>query len=135
MTSEEHLFSPITLRSVTIRNRLWIAPMCQYSVFEEDGCPTDWHLVHLGSRAVGGAGMIIVEASAVEPRGRISMQDIGLWDDRQAEAWQPINRFMEQHGAVPGDPACTCRAQGAGDRDHHCAEPDRVREYACARRR
>lgn len=99
--STTHLFSPYTLRGVTARNRLWIAPMCQYSVFAEDGCATDWHLVHLGSRAVGGAGLIITEATAVEPRGRISAQDLGLWDDRQVEALMPVVRFMAQHGALP----------------------------------
>jgi 2,4-dienoyl-CoA reductase-like NADH-dependent reductase (Old Yellow Enzyme family) len=75
--------------------------MCQYSVFAEDGIATDWHLVHLGSRAVGGAGLIIVEATAVEPRGRISAQDLGLWNDRQAEALAPIARFMAEQGAIP----------------------------------
>lgn len=96
-----HLFSPFQLRDVTARNRLWIAPMCMYSVFAEDGVPTDWHLVHLGSRAVGGAGLIIVEATAVEPRGRISAQDVGLWNDAQAAAFQPIVRFLKEHGSVP----------------------------------
>ncbi len=75
--------------------------MCMYSVFAEDGIPTDWHLVHLGSRAVGGAGLIIVEATAVEPRGRISAQDLGLWHDDQATAFAPIVRFLQQHGTVP----------------------------------
>jgi 2,4-dienoyl-CoA reductase-like NADH-dependent reductase (Old Yellow Enzyme family) len=96
-----HLFSPYTLRDVTARNRIWVSPMCQYSVFKENGAPTDWHLVHLGSRAVGGAGLIIAEATAVEPRGRISAQDLGLWNDLQAEAFVPIARFMAGHGAVP----------------------------------
>ena len=77
MPTEPNLFSPIELRSVTARNRLWISPMCQYSVFAEDGVPTDWHMVHLGSRAVGGAGLIITEATAVEARGRISAR---TWD-------------------------------------------------------
>jgi 2,4-dienoyl-CoA reductase-like NADH-dependent reductase (Old Yellow Enzyme family) len=72
-----------------------------YSVFAEDGIPTGWHLVHLGSRAVGGAGLIIVEATAVEPRGRISAQDVGLWDDAQAAAFAPIVRFMQENGSVP----------------------------------
>ncbi len=99
--SSAHLFSPYMLRGITARNRLWIAPMCQYSVFAEDGCATDWHLVHLGSRAVGGAGLIITEATAVEARGRISSQDLGLWNDRQAEALAPVVRFMAQHGAIP----------------------------------
>ena len=67
MTDNAHLFTPLQLRSVTARNRLWISPMCQYSVSKQDGVATDWHVVHLGSRAVGGAGLIIVEATAVEP--------------------------------------------------------------------
>ena len=96
------LFSPLELRGVTVRNRLWISPMCQYSVFAEDGVPTDWHLVHYGSRAVGGAGLILVEATAVEARGRISAQDLGLWQDDQIDAYKPIVRFMAEHGALPG---------------------------------
>ncbi len=101
MTQAPSLFTPLQLRGVTARNRLWISPMCQYSVFAEDGVATDWHLVHLGSRAVGGAGLIIVEATAVEPRGRISRQDLGLWDDRQIEGLARCARFMADHGAVP----------------------------------
>jgi 2,4-dienoyl-CoA reductase-like NADH-dependent reductase (Old Yellow Enzyme family) len=101
MTDQASLFSPLQLRAVTARNRLWIAPMCQYSVFAADGIATDWHLVHLGSRAVGGAGLIIVEATAVEPRGRISRQDLGLWDDHQAAGLERIARIMADHGAVP----------------------------------
>ena len=98
---QPHLFSPYRMRDVTARNRLWIAPMCMYSVFAEDGVPTDWHLVHLGSRAVGGAGLIIVEATGVEPRGRISAHDLGLWNDAQAEAFEPIVHFLKEHGSVP----------------------------------
>ncbi len=101
MTEDLSLFTPLLLRAVTARNRLWISPMCQYSVFAEDGVATDWHLVHLGSRAVGGAGLVIAEATAVEPRGRISRQDLGLWDDRQVEGLARIARVMAEHGAVP----------------------------------
>lgn len=101
MTEAPSLFTPLQLRAVTARNRLWISPMCQYSVFAEDGIATAWHLVHLGSRAVGGAGLIIVEATAVEPRGRISRQDLGLWDDRQIAGLERIARVMADHGAVP----------------------------------
>jgi len=101
MTDNAHLFTPLQLRSVTARNRLWVSPMCQYSVSKEDGVATDWHFVHLGSRAVGGAGLIIVEATAVEPRGRISPQDLGLWNDGQAEALGRIARFIGDNGAVP----------------------------------
>ncbi len=99
--SERHLFSPIALRGVTARNRIWISPMCQYSVFAEDGIATGWHMVHLGSRAVGGAGLIIVEATAVEARGRITARDLGLWNDIQAERLAPIVAFMAEHGALP----------------------------------
>jgi len=94
------LFSPLTLRSVTLRNRIAVSPMCQYSA--EDGLAGDWHFVHLGSRAVGGAGLVITEAAAVEARGRISPEDLGLWDDAQIEPLARINRFLEAHGAVPG---------------------------------
>lgn len=95
------LFSPIALRSVTARNRLWISPMCMYSVFAEDGIATDWHFVHYGSRAVGGAGLIIVEATAVEPRGRITGRDLGLWSDAQIPALARITGFMAANGALP----------------------------------
>lgn len=95
-----HLFEALTLGSVTLRNRIGISPMCQYSAI--DGLANDWHLVHLGSRAAGGAGVVIVEATAVEPRGRISPQDLGLWNDDQAAALAPIAAVIESHGAVPG---------------------------------
>lgn len=94
------LFSPLTLRSITFRNRIFVSPMCQYS--SHDGLPTDWHLVHLGSRAVGGAGLVMVEASAVSPEGRISPDDSGIWSDAHAEAFAPITRFIREQGAVPG---------------------------------
>lgn len=100
-TNATHLFSPFPLRGITARNRLWISPMVMYSAFAEDGMPTDWHLVHLGSRAVGGAGLIITGATAVEPRGRISARDLGLWNDAQAEALARITRFLADNGAVP----------------------------------
>lgn len=96
------LFDPIAVRSTTIRNRLWVPPMCQYSVPARDGVPTDWHLVHLGSFARGGAGLVIAEATAVESAGRISPEDTGLWSDAQEEAWAPITRFVREQGAVPG---------------------------------
>jgi 2,4-dienoyl-CoA reductase-like NADH-dependent reductase (Old Yellow Enzyme family) len=94
------LFSPVTLRSVTIRNRVFVSPMCQYSA--EDGIPNDWHLVHLGSRAVGGAGLVITEASAVCPDGRITPWDTGIWSGKQAEAWKPIVDFVKAQGAAAG---------------------------------
>ena len=93
------LFSPIRLRDLTVRNRVFVAPMCQYS--SEDGMPTDWHKVHLGSRAAGGAGLVMQEATAVSPEGRISPWDAGLWSDGQARAYGRINDFVSRHGAVP----------------------------------
>jgi 2,4-dienoyl-CoA reductase-like NADH-dependent reductase (Old Yellow Enzyme family) len=92
------LFSPLRLRSVTVRNRIAVSPMCQYSA--TDGLPGDWHLVHLGSRAVGGAGLVMTEATAVEPRGRISPGDAGLWSGAHVDAWRPITRFIREQGAV-----------------------------------
>ena len=93
-----HLFEPLTLRDVTFRNRIGISPMCQYSA--EDGLATDWHLVHLGSRAAGGAGLVMAEATAVSPEGRISARDVGLWNDRQGEALSRVARFIRSQGAV-----------------------------------
>lgn len=95
-----HLFDPLTIKSVTLRNRIGVSPMCQYS--SEDGHATDWHLVHLGGRAVGGAALVIAEATAVLPEGRISPGDAGLWADSHIEPLARINRFIKQHGAVPG---------------------------------
>jgi len=94
------LFEPITLRSLTVRNRVWLAPMCQYS--STDGVPDDWHLAHLGARATGGFGLILTEASAVVPEGRISPQDAGIWNDEQAAAWSRIVDFVHQQGAAIG---------------------------------
>jgi 2,4-dienoyl-CoA reductase-like NADH-dependent reductase (Old Yellow Enzyme family) len=99
-TNAPHLFQPFTLKSVTLRNRIGVSPMCQYS--SEDGVATDWHLVHLGSRAVGGAGLVIAEASAVSPEGRITPGDAGIWGDQHVEPIARINRFIKQQGAVPG---------------------------------
>jgi len=95
-----HLFDPFTLKSITLRNRIGVAPMCQYSA--QDGMPGDWHLVHLGARAVGGAAVVIVEATGVVPEGRISPADLGLWSDAQAEAFAPITAFLKREGAVAG---------------------------------
>jgi 2,4-dienoyl-CoA reductase-like NADH-dependent reductase (Old Yellow Enzyme family) len=94
------LFTPFPQRSLTLRNRIVVSPMCQYSA--RDGLPDDWHLVHLGSRAVGGAGAVIAEATAVSPEGRISPGDTGLWNEAQQEAWRRIARFIEAQGAVAG---------------------------------
>lgn len=94
------LFMPLTLRTVTLPNRIALAPMCQYSA-GPDGLPTDWHLVHLGTRAIGGAALVMTEATAVVPEGRISPQDTGLWSDRHVDAWRPVTGFVAAHGAVP----------------------------------
>lgn len=95
-----HLLSPFRLRDVVFRNRVGVSPMCQYS--SEDGFATDWHLVHLGSRAVGGAGLVFTEATAVVPEGRISPQDLGIWKDEHCEMLQRIAGFIKTHGAVAG---------------------------------
>jgi len=95
-----NLFSPLTIKGITLKNRIAVSPMCQYS--SEDGFANDWHLVHLGSRAVGGAGLVIAEATAVSPEGRITPDDIGLWKDEHIPMWQRINAFIEAHGSVPG---------------------------------
>ena len=94
------LFSLLQLRTLTFRNRIFVSPMCQYS--SRDGYPSDWHLVHLGSRAVGGAGLVMVEATAVSPEGRISPDDSGIWSDAHAEAFAPIARFIREQGAAAG---------------------------------
>jgi 2,4-dienoyl-CoA reductase-like NADH-dependent reductase (Old Yellow Enzyme family) len=94
------LFEPLTLRSVTFPNRIWVSPMCQYS--SDDGMPNDWHLVHLGSRAVGGAGLVIVEASGVSPEGRITAWDSGIWSAAHADAFRPIVDFIHAQGSVAG---------------------------------
>jgi len=94
------LFTPLTIRSVTFRNRIFVSPMCQYS--SRDGMATDWHMVHLGSRAVGGAGLVMAEATAVSPEGRISPDDSGIWNDDHVAAFRPITGFIRENGAVPG---------------------------------
>ena len=96
------LFRPIVIRGLEIRNRVWVPPLCQYSVTSLDGVPHDWHLVHLGSMAAGGAGLVLAEATAVSPEGRISDHDTGLWNDEQAEAWSRITRFIRSQGAASG---------------------------------
>jgi 2,4-dienoyl-CoA reductase-like NADH-dependent reductase (Old Yellow Enzyme family) len=96
------LFTPLTIRGVSMRNRIWVAPMCQYSADAEDGMTTDWHLVHLGSFAQGGAGLVISEATAVSPEGRITPQDLGIWNDEQARAFRRITDFLHTQGATAG---------------------------------
>lgn len=92
------LLSPVTLRRLTVRNRVWVSPMCQYSAV--DGLPQDWHLVHLGQFASGGAGLVMTEATAVVPEGRISPQDTGIWSDEQVPAWRRIADFIHSQGAA-----------------------------------
>ena len=94
------LFSPLTLASVTLRNRIGVSPMCMYSAV--DGRAGEWHLVHYGARAAGGAGLVIQEATAVSPEGRISPADLGLWEDGQIEPLARLTRFLAAQGAVPG---------------------------------
>ncbi|HUJ25142.1 MAG TPA: NADH:flavin oxidoreductase/NADH oxidase [Myxococcales bacterium] len=94
------LFDPLNLRDVALRNRIVVSPMCQYS--SEDGFANDWHFVHLGARAVGGAGLVFTEATAVTPEGRISPQDLGIWKDEHVEPLARIVRFVQDHGAVAG---------------------------------
>ncbi|WP_127792959.1 NADH:flavin oxidoreductase/NADH oxidase [Agromyces sp. LHK192] len=96
------LFRPITIRGLEIRNRVWVPPLCQYSVTALDGVPTDWHLVHLGSMAAGGAGLVMAEATAVNPVGRISDHDTGIWNDDQVRAWSRITAFIRSQGAASG---------------------------------
>jgi len=94
------LFSPLRIREIELKNRIVVSPMCEYSA--KDGHPQAWHLVHLGSRAIGGAGLVFTEASAVEKRGRISSADTGIYEDAHMKSWQPIAEFIRSHGAVPG---------------------------------
>jgi 2,4-dienoyl-CoA reductase-like NADH-dependent reductase (Old Yellow Enzyme family) len=94
------LFSTLRLRGATLRNRIFVSPMCQYS--SRDGFPSEWHLVHLGSRAVGGAGLVFTEATAVTPEGRISPDDAGIWSDAHVAAYAPIARFVKEQGALAG---------------------------------
>jgi len=96
------LLRPVRIRAVEARNRIWASPMCQYSVERRDGLPTDWHLVHLGSLARGGAGLVLTEATAVSPEGRITGWDLGLWNDAQRDALVPIVDFVHARGALAG---------------------------------
>ncbi|MGD2123043.1 MAG: NADH:flavin oxidoreductase/NADH oxidase [Gemmatimonadota bacterium] len=100
MAADPHLFSPLILRGVTLRNRIALSPMCQYSASE--GKANDWHLVHLGARALGGVGLALLEATAVAPEGRISPQDLGIWNDDQVDSLAPIVRFLREQGAEVG---------------------------------
>lgn len=95
------LFEPITVRGTTFRNRVWVSPMCQYSA-AADAVPHSWHLVHLGQFAIGGAGLVMTEATSVAPEGRLSPADTGLWSDEQGQAWAPIVDFVKRAGALIG---------------------------------
>lgn len=94
------LFSPLRIRSIKLKNRIAVSPMCQYSC--NDGIVNDWHLVHLGSRAVGGAGLVMTEATAVSPEGRISPDDAGIWNDEQEHAYKKITDFIKTQNYIPG---------------------------------
>src|SRR4051812_21285071 len=97
---EIDLLSPLTLRDTTLKSRIVMSPMCQYSA--EEGFANDWHLVHLGSRAVGGAALVFVEATAVTREGRISPGDMGIWSDAHVEPLARIARFVRSQGVIPG---------------------------------
>src|SRR6478735_12840636 len=104
-SSVSALFEPYTLRSLVIPNRVWMAPMCQYSAAPdgpEQGVATDWHFAHLAARAIGGTGLILTEATAVSPEGRISPGDLGIWNDTQVTALRRITAFIKGQGAVAG---------------------------------
>jgi len=96
----DSLFSPLTLRGITLKNRIAVSPMCQYSSI--DGLASDWHLVHLGSRAIGGAALVFTEAAAVLPEGRISPGDLGVWKDEHVDPLARVTTFLRTHGSVPG---------------------------------
>src|SRR5579875_1154836 len=98
-SSSPRLFAPLEQRSLTLPNRIVVSPMCPYS--SVDGFATDWHLVHLGSRAVGGAGVVMTEAAAVSPEGRITPGDLGLWKDDHIPMLARIANFLREHGSVP----------------------------------
>lgn len=99
MSQNSHLFSPLEIREMRFRNRIFVSPMCQYSA--TGGLINNWHMVHLGSRAIGGAGMVMSEAMAVLPEGRITDADLGIWNDEQAESLRPLTGFISENGAVP----------------------------------
>ncbi len=115
------LFTPLQLRELRIRNRIFVSPMCQYS--SREGMPGDWHLVHLGSRAVGGAGMVIAEATAIAPEGRITPDDAGIWNDEQALAYRPITAFIQAQGATPAIQLAHAGRKASTDTPWHGSGP------------
>lgn len=125
-TSSAHLFAPLRVKDVTLRNRIGIPPMCQYSAV--DGMINDWHRVHLAALARGGAGLVVVEATAVAPEGRISPGCTGLWNDAQAEAFAPVAASIERAGAVPGIQIAHAGRKASANRpwegDDHIPEGD-----------
>jgi 2,4-dienoyl-CoA reductase-like NADH-dependent reductase (Old Yellow Enzyme family) len=112
------LFDPLHLRGLTLANRIFLSPMCMYMCEARDGVPTDWHLVHYGARAAGGFGLLIVEATAVVPQGRISPEDCGLWNDEQADAWARIVDFCHAQGAAMGVQLAHAGRKASTHRDH-----------------
>jgi len=118
-----HLFEPLTIKGVTLRNRIGVSPMCMYSY--TDGFSNDWQLAHLGARAVGGAGLIIAEATAVEARGRITPYDLGLWSDEQIEPLARVTRFIKEHGAVAGIQIAHAGRKAGSKRAWETGEPQR----------
>jgi 2,4-dienoyl-CoA reductase-like NADH-dependent reductase (Old Yellow Enzyme family) len=112
------LFDPLTLRDLTLPNRIFLSPMCQYMCEARDGMPTDWHLVHLGARAVGGFGLVMAEATAVVPEGRISPEDAGLWNDAQRDAWRGIVDFVHTQPAAIGVQLAHAGRKASVNRSH-----------------
>lgn len=122
-----HLFTPLTIRSVTFAHRAWMSPMMQFAAVPDGprtGTATDWHLAHLGSRATAGAALVMLEATAIHPRGRSSDYDLGLWNDTQAEALRRVAGFIRAQGAVPGIQLVHAGRKGSTGRPW--PDPDRV---------
>ena len=94
------LFEPLRIKDIELKNRIAVSPMCEYS--SQDGFANDWHLVHLGSRAIGGAALVFTEATAVSPEGRISPDDLGIWKDEHIDFLKRITSFIHDHGSVAG---------------------------------
>ncbi len=115
------LFSSLKLRDITLKNRIIMSPMCMYSAV--DGVPNNWHMVHLGSRATGGASLIIVEATAIEPSGRISDHDLGLYNDEQMKAFKPITEFIKSQGSVPAIQLAHAGRKGNGNYEIYAPSP------------
>lgn len=100
MSAKMRLFTPLAIKEIRFKNRIWVSPMCQYS--SKNGHPTEWHFVHLGSRAVGGAGLVMVEATAISPEGRISPDDSGIWSDEHIASFAKLTQFIKSQDAIPG---------------------------------